>query len=245
VFSFSVRSETDSIRSEKKWLIGLTINNVEPGIDFVIKERLLAFSHRKSKSYCIGTNIGYQLKNNMQLRFSVKYTSQYVEERHDSRESSPSSSGFELRRIDAKQSVFHFLPGLIWSAEFHRLKFLGGFQVGFRDYGQIQANTWEDTYSSSSQLEVAVHYDQKEEGGYSIGFGPVIGTSISLSKRFSIGGELNAAFCYNKLGGMVSTTKTIDIVGSSHTVDTSKAQVTYKGFDFAPVGVSINLNYAF
>ena len=251
LLSFFLLTITAFAQLEKdyKWQVGVNINTVEPATDFAIKERLYTYSHRKDNSYCLGMNISYRLKDNCNVRFASKLTSNRVVETSDEREfNNGSASGYTIDTVDAHQSVFYFSPGVLWDFKYKKLNLYAGFQAVYKYYGLISGNLNKWAYSGTNALEFHQIYYQTEQGGFAIGAGPVAGFAVNIWKCIYVGAEFSSAFSYYKTGGKLTTEKTlISAVSPANNYynDYSEFQRTDKGYGFSNVLSSVNISISF
>lgn len=238
--------QNDSIKKHRK-ILEFNINTVEQASDFVIQERLIYNSHRKENSYCLGANIGYQIKENSYLRFSFKYTKHKANEILDERESTSYIGGdYVINNLKAEQSVYYFAPSYIWNYNFKKMFFFGGFQMVYKYYGKMSGTTKQYFYTSSN-LEQTIDSRQIEDGGYSFGAGAVLGFNINFWKNLFIGAEFSSAYCYYDIGGKIRTERDILFHNnpSNNFTDYNETARTTQGHGFSAIISSINLSIKF
>jgi hypothetical protein len=243
---FLIFGLNDTLKKQKK-VIEININTVEQASDFVIQERLIYNSHRKENSYCLGANIGYQIKENSYLRFSFKYTKHKATEILDERESTSYIGGdYVINNLKAEQSVYYFAPSYIWNYNFKKMFFFGGFQLVYKYYGKISGTNKQYFYTSSN-LEQTIDSRQIEDGGYSFGAGAVLGFNINFWKNLFIGAEFSSAYCYYDIGGKIRTERDILFHNnpSNNFTDYNETARTTKGQGFSSILSSINLSIKF
>jgi hypothetical protein len=250
LFSFSILtaySQKDSVK-RIKWAVGININTVEPATDFAIAQRIYLNGHRKDNSYCLGAMVSYTLKDNFHIRLSGKYTNNRVKETHDSREENGyAGGGYNLDTLGAQQSIFYLTPALLWSQQYKRLTFYGGFQIVYKYYSSISAYSNQWYYASAHAYDETIKYNFTEEGGFAIGPGALVGFGVNVWKLISLGAEFSSSYSYYQTGGKITTRKTLLKPDPSNNFydSYSETQQTFKGYGFSNVVSSICLHITF
>lgn len=247
-------AQTDTVTKKEhllnpKWQIGVNVNTVEQAIDFVIKERIFLYGHRKDNSYCVGINGSYRLKGDLHFRLGLKYTNNRAEETHDSREDlGYGGGGYNLDTVNARQEIIYLQPGVIYNFQYKKLDFYGGFQIVYKNYGTIAGNTTQFFYQSNGTFNEQIKYYLTSKGGYSIGIGALAGFSFNVWKGIHIGAEFSSAYSYHEVGGKVTIVK--DVVNftspsGSYYGSYQETYQTFKGVDFSEILSSLNISYKF
>ena len=242
-----------NVAKMKKWEIGVNINTVEPiteaGFDYIDGGITRLFnpsdlSHQKDKSYSLGLNVSYKVKNDWTIRLSGKLINYKIDETYNYNETVPSQSGNDYLSDDAhfRQTVISIMPGILWGVKYKRLNFYCGFQVQYKHYSAIDFQIRYTDYltSNNTVLSVQTLYF-KQQGGFSIGVGPFVGFSIDVFNGISLGAEFASSYSYYKTGGERTKVTT----QNSGAIDNVSFQNSYETYKFSSIISSINLSIKF
>lgn len=253
-FSFNAFSQfNETEKKEKKWLVTVNVNTVEPvsdaGFDYnALNQRIFINGHKKDKSFCVGLNIAYRIKENLFLRLSGRFTHYKVFETRDFREFYPSyqTIGFyDLDSLEIKQSMIMIAPGLGWVLGYNKLNFYAGTQLVYRKYNTISGVTTYSSYVYPSNSKTGhKKLFQTQPGGFSAGIGVFGGFSVNIYKFLSIGAELSSSYSYYKTGGDIVTIQTL-YAPIYHSELASISNQTYEGFRFSSIVTTLNLEIRF
>lgn len=236
----------------KKWHIALNLNTIEPvsdaGFDYnALSQRIFTNGRRKEHSYSLGCNINYNIKDNCTLRLTTRITNYKVTETRDFRDFFPEpqvGGVYELSNLDIKQTMYAFVPAIMYSMDYKQLNFYGGLQLAYRKYTSITGNTTYAIYEyPSNNLKSSNTSSQTEPGGFSIGVGPVIGMYLKPFKHIGIGTEISTTYSYYKTGGDITTYQTLVVpqTPSYYYGLASISNQTFRGYRVSSMLASINI----
>jgi hypothetical protein len=240
----------DTIKKLKKWSIAANVNTIEPiaeaGFDYLGGQARLFVpadaDNKKDKSYSLGINFCWTPKKDFTVRLSIKLTNYKIDETYNQNEIYPNSLTTYVRDDgQVRQSVINIAPGLVRNFNYKKITFYGGFQLGYKQYNPITVNLRYITYDNSTNTADVKYYNFKQNGGFSIGLGPLAGFSMNLFKNISIGSEFHTSYAYYKTGGKITQVTTFN----SGVVETYTFPNNYEGLKFSSVISSINLSVNF
>ncbi len=232
-----------------KWSLALNINTIEPiteaGFDYVVSQTRTfgdARGQRKDKSFSLGLNVSYKIKENCLLRFAAKINKYNIYETYNEKEITPvPTDEYLLDTGYIKQSVYSLAPGILWNLNYKKLNFYGGFQIIYKKYSPTLIDLRYSTHNSSNDTLTAYKYYMiKESGGYSVGIGPIAGFAVNIFKNISIGAEFTTAYTYYKRGGETNW-MLMYVYPNSLVGGTSVSHGSYEAYKFSSIISSINL----
>jgi hypothetical protein len=244
------------IAPEKKWTVAINVNTVEPiteaGFVYIVGQTRIfdPADHKKDNSYSLGLSAAYKIKENCALRLSVKGANYIIDETVDQRETLPfTGNDYLIDDGHIRQSVYSFSSGILWNSNYKKLDFYGGFQMVYRYYSPaIITLNYHDYTSLTNALLLERDYVFKNDGGFSIGIGPIAGFSVNVFKGLSIGAEFSMAYTYYKTGGEINWSETF-IHPPPQPITTAGVGLqmpsSYEAFKFSSLLSSINIAFSF
>lgn len=196
-----------------KWQIGININTIEDihcvGNLRSRYESILISGHMKDKSYNVGLNISYKLKEDFSVRLSAKKTTYNIKATNNSSEYSPFSSNmYETQNWEMTSSKLNLSLGGLWTLSHKRIDYFFGGEFMYKKYNNILVHWTIALKDTSNNTYSNAHTDFNQDGGYSLGIGPFAGFSIRIFKSISVNLEFSSAFSYYKVGGNITVVNT-------------------------------------
>lgn len=192
---------------KNKTEVAITINTVEPfspvhnlvNVDYGLNVPGETFDN----SINVGLLGKYFINEDNAFRIKLNYTKININENYNLTESNTSTSdGYD--NVSARQNIIKIAPGYQWGIHSKKISFFGGLEIPFSlisDFKFINDNYIDDGSTiQSGKSEVVV------PGGFSAGLGFFIGSNYYFTKHLGIGFEVNTAYRYSKIGGLIKTT---------------------------------------
>ena len=248
-------AQTNKGERVKKWQLGANFNTVEPITEagfaaYVGQLRLFdPAEHKKEKSFCIGLDLSYRVRDNITIRLSAKETEYIIDETWNSKDQIPFTGNNQM--VDGghiRESVLAVSPAILWDVNYKKIKIYGGFKIEYKKYSPLKTHLSYSLYNlSTNTIQMITVYDFNNDGGFSIGTGPVAGFTVCLFKGISVGAEFGSCFSYYKTGDKIHMSKTMTYVNPSSPPLTEKysTQATYQGCKFSSILSSIIISIDF
>ncbi len=194
----------------------------------------------RDKSFGLGTQIYYNLKNETQLRFRFGWSRIHILEIQD--QDIPSLGVHVLDQGLGRQNQFHFAPGIGWSMEKSRFQLIGGFELPINYVGRfdLTADYREFNISNDSLLDQS-HSTISIPAGFSIGLGAYLGFVYNFKRFISVGAEFSPSLLYGNYGGRTATSE----ISSPFQFDATYTDDGNTGFTFYQNRFSLNIFYRF
>ncbi len=192
----------------------------------------------KDKSFGLGTQLYYNLKNETQLRFRFGWSHIDLLEIQDQ---DINSMGIHvLDQGLGRQNQFHFAPGIGWSMAKSRFQLIGGFELPINYVGRFNLTAdFKQYYLSNDSLVEQSHSTISIPAGFSIGLGAYLGFVYNFKKYISIGAEFSPSLLYGNYGGRTATSD----FASSFQYEASYTDDSHTGFTFYQNRFSLNIFY--
>jgi len=241
----------ENLTKERKWQVGCNVNTVEPagdaGFDYLgLSQRAFSNGLKQDKSFCLGVNIDYRIKENLSVGLVARKTNYKIEETRDSRMFSPPSptGDYSLDTFRVNQSVFSFSLRALRHFNYRKLNFHAGFQITYKNYGMITSNAIYTQWSSANDTMSYMLQHQTEPGGFSAGFGPCTGFYINIFKGLNVGAEFYSAYSYYETGGEVNMLPK-NLLNPNYPYKPFISRQEYHGMRFSNIQTSLNISYNF
>lgn len=248
--SFAQLPVAQKEKNNYKWGVTLGVNSAQDQLGItgsaVLDNTGSVFTNnvgtiKNDKSFSIGGLFKYSINTNYTIRLGIGLTQINKEENVNTTQS---NTYYNQENTD-KQNMRRYDIGIQQNIKKDFFDLYGGLMLSYLNYGKI------DLYSYNSGTDLStnaiISTSTREfliPGGFAAGIGGFFGSCLYLNKHFSIGTEVSWAYCYVKMGGML-TDVTIQSIPSPLQITSYAYEESYKGFRFTKLIPSINANINF